>query len=451
MSHKPASTIWELGASLSFDEPLTADDDRFVDTASARGDFSFNDLLKPYGLDLRTNSMKFVQSNCYSLFCGHRGCGKSTELRRLNIILNRTDRYFVVFLDALKELDINNLSYTDILMAQAKALTERLSTEGVVIEDIHLNNLKKWFSERIEKHEATKEFAAEIKAGAKASQGIPFLGKLFASLTTSIKTGSTYKEELRTVIRNSFSEFVQAFQQLHDAVADAVRAEGKGQGLLFIVDGTDRLSGADSDNFFIRDAHQLLQIRGNFIYCAPIHMIYENNQLQQIFSNVCRLPMIKIEEKERRDGGKFEKNPRGYDALRELMYKRAEPSLFDDVTTVDYLIECSGGHPRDLLHLLMNAFKKASGDIIDIHAAMAAVKDLSLDYRRTLTKEDFALLCEIDQNPDATPNSEETRKLLYHLALLEYNTYWWRSHPVVRTLAGYQECNPSPPGSDEQA
>jgi hypothetical protein len=438
MSYKIPTTIWELGSQLSFEEPLDAEDERFVPTESARGDFSFNTLLKPYGVDPNTDEMKFEPKGVYSLFCGHRGCGKSTELRRLRERLDKPELFFVVFLDALKELDINNLSYADILLALAKTLIDRIEDAGLTIDQTHLYKLEKWFTERIEKHEKTKDFAAEIKSGIKAANGLPFLGQLFVQLTTSSRMGSTYREELRTVIRNSFFEFVQAFQQLIDAANDQVTSSGKGKAILFIVDGTDRLSGNDSDNFFIRDAHQLLQIRGNFIYCAPIHLIYENNQAQQIFANIFKLPMIKIEEKV---WGR--KNKKGYEAMREIVYKRAARSLFDDNDTVDYLIAHSGGHPRDLLHLLIYAFKKAEGELLDRAAAEAAVTELATDYRRTLGKEDFQLLCTIDSAPDETHNTEKARKLLYHLALLEYNSYWWRSHPVVRTLPGYRECRPA--------
>ena len=433
MNDKIATTIWELGEKLSFDEPLTASDERFVNTESARGDFSFNGLLRNYGVDLNSTDMKFVPNDCYSLFCGHRGCGKSTELRRLEAILNRPERYFVLFLDVLQELDINNLSYTDVLMALAKALVERLAKADIKIDDIHLTNLMKWFDERFETHSETKDYATEVKAGAKASHGIPYLCTLFASLTTSFKLGSTYKEELRKVIRNSYSEFAWGFQQLLDASTDAVRNHGKGQALLFIVDGIDKLSKEDGERFFIHDSHQLLQIRGNFIYCAPNQMAHENNLLKQVFPRLYRLPMIKIEDKytQKRDSA-------GYYALREIVYKRAARSLFDSEDTVDYLIAHSGGHPRDLLHLLMNAFTKATGDQIDRDSAEAAVRELASDYRRILNPEDFSLLRKIDGDPDLTPNTEQARKLLYNLALLEYNTYWWRSHPVVRTLSGYR-------------
>ena len=67
-------------------------------------------------------------------------------------------------------------------------------------------------------------------------------------------------------------------------------------------------------------------------------------------------------------------------------------------------------------------------------------------------KEDFQLLPEIDNAaPDDTQHSEEALRLLYNLALLEYNAYWWRSHPVVRTLPGYKECRPEKRPADETA
>ena len=199
MAYSVAKTIWELGEQLSFDEPLNADDERFVHTESARGAFSFNDLLKPYGVDPKTNEMRFVPPGVYSLFCGHRGCGKSTELRRLHARLERPELFFVVFLDVLKELDINNLSYTDVLLALAKTLIARIEKAQLTIAPVHLHKLEQWFSERIEKLEKTKDYAAEIKAGVTAKHGIPFLAELFAKLTTSFKLGSTYKEEVRTV------------------------------------------------------------------------------------------------------------------------------------------------------------------------------------------------------------------------------------------------------------
>jgi hypothetical protein len=49
------------------------------------------------------------------------------------------------------------------------------------------------------------------------------------------------------------------------------------------------------------------------------------------------------------------------------------------------------------------------------------------------------LLKAIDNNPAHSGNDERAQELLHRLALLQYNDGTWRrSHPVVRTLEGYE-------------
>lgn len=434
MSYQPPKTLWEVSERLKFDEPLEPDDPRFVDTAKARGNFSFAGLLRRLGVDPQTLELKAERDNLYLLFCGHRGCGKSTELRRLRATLDRPDKFCVVFLDAVRRLDTNNLQYADVLFALAQQLLKRIEQEAVAVDPVFLTRLESWFKERIESHAATKDFAAEIKAGVSAESGIPFLGRLFASITNSIKVNSTYKDELRRVLKNSFSEFAEAFNQLIAEAEAKLKEHDKGRKLLFIVDGTDRLSGEDSDRFFIYDVHQLQLIQSNFIYCAPISLTYEGSQVYQNFSHISRLPMIKLAEK-----GDSTPLEDGYQAMRNMIYRRADKTLFDAEETVNYLIAYSGGHPRDLLRLLGYAFEFADGERFDRVAAEKAVRQLANDYRRILEAEDFRLLWEIDQAPaDRTQNSPQARHLLFNLALLEYNDYWWQSHPVVRSLRDYR-------------
>jgi hypothetical protein len=124
--------------------------------------------------------------------------------------------------------------------------------------------------------------------------------------------------------------------------------------------------------------------------------------------------------------------------MADILYRRAPIELFDDPSTADYLIEHSGGHPRDLLRLLQSTFANARSDLFDRPAAERAVRKLATEYRQILNAEDYPLLRRIDANPDTEHNSERARHLLYNLALLEYNAYWWRSHPVIRTLEAYK-------------
>ena len=48
----------------------------------------------------------------------------------------------------------------------------------------------------------------------------------------------------------------------------------------------------------------------------------------------------------------------------------------------------------------------------------------------------------LHRNPLDVGNDEGIRRLLYVLALLEYNDGTWRrSHPVIRTLEGYRRAD----------
>ena len=436
MSSQTAQSFWDIPDNLKYDEPIDEKSPLFVDTAVARGNFTFNRLYKSLFLDPASLSFKgSLPYRVYQLLLGHRGCGKSTELRRLSHTLHHPERFFVVFLDVPSVLDINNLIYADILLALAAALLDKLASESIELRDENIEQLLAWFDDRVEKHERTKEFAADIKTGLQGETGLPFIAKLFAAITTSFRINSTYKEEVRTVVKNSFSQFAAAFNALIAAANEQVECEELGHCLLFVVDGTDRLGQADSRRFFIDDAYQLQQIEGNFIYCAPIQLSHEEGQVNEAFKSLI-LPMVKLREKH--DATRL---PAAYDAMREMVYKRITSSLFDSQTTVDHLIEHSGGNPRHLIRLLDYTFQDAEGECLDFAAAQQAVRRLANDLRRILNTTDYPLLQQID-SCDEEINDDRVRHLLYNLALLEYNDYWRLTHPAVRTLDAYRRAVP---------
>lgn len=288
-------TLWDVNRTLQFDEPLDGDrDPRWVDTEEARGHYSHRPLYRTLGVS-EGHLMGEPPDRGYYLFCGHRGCGKSTELRRIRNDLHHEDRYYVVFSDATRELDVNNLRYQDILLHLAGRLASQLADDEVHVDPVHLQRLQDWFTQRVETREETRDFAEQARIGVRGEPGIPFIGKIFGDISSAFRTNSTYKEELRRILRNYFSDFADAFNQFIDASAAAVRDAGRGRQILFIVDGTDRLRNEDAHAFFLADVHQLQQVRSLFIYCAPIHLRYEGGTALQGFTSTFQLPMIKIQ------------------------------------------------------------------------------------------------------------------------------------------------------------
>ena len=432
-SYEPPADIWEVNARLQLDEPLEGEDDpRWVDTMSARGENSLLRLKRVLGVNVSHGRLAKPPARGYYLFCGHRGCGKSTELRRIRNDLDTPDIYYVVFADAAQELDVNNLRYQDILLHLAGKLMERLENDRIGIDDVHLQRLQDWFMERAEMRTVAQELALGIGAGGEMGMGIPGLAKLSAWISNSFKTNSTHKEELRRTLQNYFTDFADAFNHLIEAAEEAIRTAGRDRRILFVIDGTDRLSGDDAQAFFVSDVHQLQQVYGLFVYCAPIHLAYEGSTIGQSFDDIFQLPMMKVTNE---DGSP---NRDGRDAMRRMLYLRAARSLFDD-GVADSLIEYSGGHPRDLFRLLLNAFKYAENDRFDESSARQAVREAATDFRRFLHPEDYELLASMDSTPASPIPSERTRNLLYNLALLEYNNnIYWRSHPVIRTTDAYR-------------
>ena len=421
---EPPRDIWEVNRTLHVNEPLDGDrDPRWVDTEPARGEYSLNELCRTLGVD-RSRRELTAPDDGYYLFCGHRGSGKSTELRRISHELHDDALYYVVFADTAQELDVNNLRYQDVLLHLAGKLMARLDRDNIGVEQAYLRKLQDWFTERVEKTEHTKTFALDAKAGVSATLTLPFLAKVFAHISTAFKTNTTYKEELRRTLRNSFTDFSEGFNQLIEAAEDQI-----GRRTLFVIDGTDRLGGDDAQAFFVTDVHQLQQVHGVFVYCAPVHLAYEG-KIRQNFNEIFRLPMIKVANS---DGSP---NDEGYRAMREMLHRRAAPELFDR-GIADLLIEHSGGHPRDLLQLVLKAHSHAEHDRFDDASARQAVRELATDYRRILTSDDYQLLARIDA-PQTPTSSDRVLGLLYNLALLEYNDFYWRSHPVIRTLPAYE-------------
>ncbi len=430
MDYQPPGHLLEVLQKIEYEEALSDQDPRYVDSQEARGsEKTFTRLARKFGWDPVSNAF-FAPYEKHILFFGHIGIGKTTELRRYALQLNASRRFYVVEVDVLAKLDRNNLQYTEVLMAMAETLLERLHGDGFVLGAEALEPLQRWFGNVVETQTTTKELSAELKTVAEGGGGIPGLIKLLATFTAAFKTGSSQKSEWRREIRNDFTSLALAFNTLIRLAEAQLARQGRAEQLLFLIDGTDKMRGEDTQQFFVQDAEQLLAIKTLVIYTAPLHLKYDGRLGGKLDADIV-LPMMKLYE---RDGGRFEA---GWRTMRRLLLLRADRRLFTSDAEVDRLVEFSGGHPRELLRLLKLCCELAE-DRIDASVVQTAIEKLAADYRYFLKPADYALLKTIDSNPVDGGNDEQAQELLHRLALLQYNDGTWRrSHPVVRTLEGY--------------
>lgn len=430
----PPSHPLQALAAINFEEAVEPDDDRFVDTDAARGNVrTVNNLARKFGLDI-ANDIFFPLGKKHVLLFGPIGSGKSTELLRLKAELEKGRRLFPILLNVRGEIDINNLQYADVLMALASAVAQRLDRMAIAIPADRLEALHIWFKEQVSNEEHIKELAAQVTSEAEAGFSVPLLAKLLSRLTTYFKASSIYKDSLREVVNKTFSQFAQAFNEFVRAAEEAIKAEGRAERLLLIVDGTDKIPLADAERLFVFESEQLLGIEALVLYTAPISLKYGGAGISKLDTQEV-LPIIKLQG---RDGVPHDP---GWKAMRELLAKRIDTAVFSDPACVDTLIEYSGGHPRELLRLLRTACELTDTAQIDLPTVERAIDKVAADFRYWLRQADYILLAQIDANNGVhAGNDEEAKNLLWRLALLQYNDGSWRaSHPAVRRLEGYQQ------------
>ena len=431
MAYQPPKHLLEVLRKIQYEEALPADDPRYVPTQAARGsEKTFSRLAKKIGWDPASNDF-YPPNQSHVLFFGHVGSGKTTELRQYARQLDASKRFCIIEVDAVEKLDVNNLQYADALMAMAQALVEHMQAGAYAMAADDLKPLHDAVAKVVTTRSDGRELSAEVKAAASAGGGLPGLFKLLVSFTASAKTNATVKTEWRMEVRNTFTALAGAFNHLIRGAEAALQRAGRAERIVFLLDGTDKMRGEDTQRFFVFDAEQLLAIQAFVIYTAPLHLKYAGTLAGKLDADLV-LPMVKLQE---RNGSRCEE---GWHALTDLLLKRADRTLFASDTEIAQLVEHCGGHPRELLRLLKLCCEYAD-DRIDATAVGRAINQLASDYRRFLEPDDYALLVRLDRDEIHAGNDERTRSLLYRLALLEYNDgSWRRSHPVVRTLEGYR-------------
>ena len=97
------------------------------------------------------------------LFSGHRGCGKSTELNKLALDLEKERRDLVIIkYNVTDVLDVFDLDYSDVLFSLAYQLYHRAETIGVTIDKAIVNNIEEFVGDVTRDVEEIKEKRAGL-------------------------------------------------------------------------------------------------------------------------------------------------------------------------------------------------------------------------------------------------------------------------------------------------
>ncbi len=335
----------------------------YIDFSSVRG----GKIIE----ELRDNITFFSpeEPTC-QLFTGHIGCGKTTELLRLKLELEK-ENFHVVYFESSEDLEMADVDIGDFLLAIAHHVSQSLANLG-------LNEPSK-LKELVQG--AWKILNSEV-TGAKAK--IPGVGDVgFSSekekfslsmgigeITTKAKNDATLRQRLNQYLAPQKNRLLEAINsELLEPAITKLKQQHK-NGLVVIVDNLDRIDSRpkpwgrpQQEYLFIDQSECLTKLRCHLVYTMPLALKFSNdyNNLTQRFPEDAKvLPMVTVHMQ---DGSNFEP---GLVLLRQMVLARVFPELnscdrishitqiFDSSASLERLCQVSGGHVRDLLRLLNN-------------------------------------------------------------------------------------------------
>ncbi|HMV49619.1 MAG TPA: hypothetical protein PKD31_17800 [Blastocatellia bacterium] len=425
--------------------PLQPNDPRYVDCSVERGSTG---LIREIA-----NNVRRVEKSCW-LFSGHRGCGKTTELFRLQRELESKTkaRPFVVYCETDEYLKLDDVGFTDVLLAMVHQLWRHAQATDSTLP------LKpgKWESLWAGVKDLTGKFHLK-----EAEAEIGFHEFLKTKLVFEIKDQADARRLLRSYFRDRSPTLLDATNEFIRHVGGHFKDKGY-SGLVIMMDNLDRIvpdltldpSRGTYQTLFVEAADYLYHLDCNVIYTVPPSVVsFQGPALEHDHGIKTKmLPMIPIADRNdvANENGiarlietialrVFEADPlhnRSSVSLEEKIALLYQTGAFDSEETVKRLCVASGGHMRRLMMLMQSACNNSD----DLPIRAETVSDVIRDARD-------GFISALRPIPNAWEEarkiandkelvlSETTARLLETFAVLEFldeDGPWHDVNPVIR-------------------
>ena len=294
-------------------------------------------------VDTLVNLLEMNDDAAQYLVAGHRGGGKTTELRRLE--RRCMADYTVVWVDTDTALDKFNIGHAEVAVLIGMQVVQRLA-------DVGWNLPKKLEKELLE---SLKKITYQDKVTGGGELQLP---KLFQDLGAQLKVGFQ-RETTRTLeVKPVLGEIINKVNEIIAA------AQGQTRKLLVIVDGLDRKEYSIALEMF--SSSLLTDIQCHIVYAIPIALRYSPSFKQPMESFTRCLDLSNIGVFKCDDMARPTTNPDnvGRHILKEVVQKRlaklgnAYANLVEP-EALDLLGEKSGGVMRELVRLARMACEVA--------------------------------------------------------------------------------------------
>jgi hypothetical protein len=370
------------------------------------------------------------------LFTGNIGCGKSTELRRLEADLKQQD-FHVVYFESSQDLDMADVDITDILLAITRAVSESLEASGIRLKSGYFFKL-------------FDEIADILQTPIEFSEAKISLPGCIAEITAKTKDSPKLRNQLRQYLEPRTNNILQLInQEVLGRATQELKAKGK-QGLVVLVDNLDRIDTrpkttgrTQQEYLFLDRGEQLSRLNCHVVYTIPLALIFSNeaealkNRLGGGRSpNI--LPMVPVQV---RQGSECSE---GMALLKQMVLARAFPNVdmvqrlglitevFDSPDTLDRLCRVSGGHLRTLLMLLCNCIQQEDPPLSH-ECIESVIRQRRNELASVIADDEWDLLRQVAQQK--TIRAEERYpSLVGSLFIFEYRDFdgvWFDINPIL--------------------
>ena len=356
-----------------------------------------------------------------TIFTGHRGSGKTTELARLEQALLNT--HTVVRFNVEGLLNLGDVNYADLLVVLGLKVFQQAREQGLKLDDSALHDLLFWYTTHVfeegERGKLESEVGGELNA-------------VIAKFSMKLTTDAPYRREMvRAQAQANLSDLLERL----NALLQELRAKF-GRRTMVIVDGLDRMYDLNQvRDLFCQGANALMAPRCRVIYTVPLALYHTDDfsQVRMSFTRNFALPNVKTAEQN------GDPCAEGRKALMEVLDCRLMPGLLAS-EAAGHLIDSCGGLLKELIALARSAVLRARrvqgengpAQPDDVEYAARQVRNT---YRGGLTEEQYHELWRV-YGGGKFVNNPVSRTLLHNLSLLEYDggDAWWAVHPIVRPL-----------------
>ena len=440
----PLSSVYERFSldALSGDEL----DSYYVDAFEGRGGNPIKSLkrqlLNKPGGDLQI------------LFSGYRGCGKSTELNKLQREIS--DDFVVLNFSVLKELDPVNLNYVELFVITMEKLFDVVSQYNIRINPQLFKSVSEWSRSAEIEEIRLLTGEASLETGVKAEVSVPLFARFFGKMRAAANASFSTKKRIIESIEPRLSDLVGHCNDLIREVKSKLPDIDK-KGLIIIIEDLDKLSIEKAEELFFNHSNIITSFQTHVIFTVSVIFRYHPKfkLIKEDFDEDFELPMIKVRDKH------GELYSAGRNVLLDIIKYRIGTECFEPPELVYEFIDKSGGCLRDLFRMIRDAADNALNHdktLITQNDYLKSFYRLRHDYENTIAEKrvNNQLITSVEEyynilnavalsETKKLDNTSNTFDLRQSYCVISYDSEGWCDlHPAVHSILQERNMIPGP-------